>query len=290
MPNIHILDWYTNKYVKVKEVTENEKEKIKAWDKIVYEGEENWRKKLSIGSFLWYSVETDREGYFLRTLDGEEKTFFQEQQKEALSYFPSFKKDFKSTFEWSMPVTARYQIFSRQIYFYFYSEQRYQFGDFVKNFQQKVGAGIFFFQIGARDIHKTQSSVSSDAWHGWKRATSQKPQTSAISDYRRHPYTRARMKGYRKTERPLRQTQTQSRFWSRNIQTRTRKLSNQRAKNTNQKSRSWMNCIRYEYQYRRSHNQNWKQNYCQNKARWSQTKYRREKEDTTTKNQRAQEN
>lgn len=100
----------------------------------------------------------------MRKLEGEEKTYFDDKQKEAWEKFPTFKKEFKSRFEGSIPVTARYQIFSRQIYFYFYSEQRYQFGDFVKSFQDQIWSSIFFFQVGARDMIKMSPATDDIVW------------------------------------------------------------------------------------------------------------------------------
>lgn len=100
----------------------------------------------------------------MRKLEGSEKEFFEEKQKDALIHFPSFKKQFRKKFEWSIPVTARYQIFSRQTYFYFFSEQRYIFGDFVREFQQEVGTALFFFQIGARDMIKLSPATDDIVW------------------------------------------------------------------------------------------------------------------------------
>ena len=72
----------------------------------------------------------------------------------ALDIFPLFKKLFRKSFHESIPITARFQIFADQIYFYFYSEERYVFTDFVKELRQELGKNIFLFQIGARDMVK----------------------------------------------------------------------------------------------------------------------------------------
>jgi len=63
-----------------------------------------------------------------------------------------FKKLFKKYFNDSIPVTARYHVFSDQIYFYFYSEERYVFSEFVKELRELLGKSIFLFQVGARDM------------------------------------------------------------------------------------------------------------------------------------------
>jgi hypothetical protein len=55
-----------------------------------------------------------------------------------LKIFPTFKREFKEEFQNSVPITARFQIFSDQLYFFFYSEERYVFTDFVKRFREKL--------------------------------------------------------------------------------------------------------------------------------------------------------
>ena len=52
----------------------------------------------------------------------------------------------------SVPVTARFQIFSDQLYFFFYSEERYVFTEFVKKFREKLWKNMFLFQVWARDM------------------------------------------------------------------------------------------------------------------------------------------
>lgn len=152
MSYVYVLDRYTAKYYKLSDISQETKESLTHKDFVVFEYTERGKKKTSIGKNLWYPVETDRDGVFLRKLDGKEKETFDTKQARALEQFPIFKKDFKASFEWSKPVTARYQIFTHQTYFYFYSEQRYVFGDFVRNFQSKIGTAIFFFQVWSRDM------------------------------------------------------------------------------------------------------------------------------------------
>lgn len=79
---------------------------------------------------------------------------FERKQKEAKDKFPLFKKMFKTAFPTAIPVTARYHMFARQWYFYFYSEQRFNFVDFIREFRQELGAQFFLFQVGARDMVK----------------------------------------------------------------------------------------------------------------------------------------
>ncbi|MDR2415597.1 MAG: hypothetical protein LBD75_03140 [Candidatus Peribacteria bacterium] len=91
-------------------------------------------------------------GDYERILQGDEKADFDEQQKIALKIFPTFKKEFQAEYPSSVPITARFQVFSNQLYFFFYSEERYIFTEFVKRFREKLGMNMFLFQIGARDM------------------------------------------------------------------------------------------------------------------------------------------
>jgi hypothetical protein len=80
-------------------------------------------------------------------LEGKEEEEFNTQQEIALKIFPTFKREFQEEFPNSVPVTARFQIFSDQLYFFFYSEERYVFTDFVKKFREKLGKNMFLFQV-----------------------------------------------------------------------------------------------------------------------------------------------
>ncbi|MFA7298264.1 MAG: regulatory iron-sulfur-containing complex subunit RicT [Candidatus Absconditabacterales bacterium] len=153
--NVYVLDRYTNKNVLVNGVSDEQFAKLKAGDKIVYTStDQSGTSKKTVGTYLGHEIVTDREGIFQKVLLGEDRDFFDEQQKLALDIFPLFKKLFKKNFLNSIPVTARYQIFGDQLYFYFYSEERYIFTDFVREFRQEIGKNIFLFQIGARDMMK----------------------------------------------------------------------------------------------------------------------------------------
>ena len=151
----YVLDRYTNKNVLIKDVNDDQFARLKTGDKIIYSSvDQTWVSKQTVGTYLGHEIVTDRQGTFQKILEGEDKDFFNEQQSLALDIFPLFKKLFKKNFHDSIPVTARYQIFGDQLYFYFYSEERYVFTDFVKEFRQEVGKNIFLFQIGARDMIK----------------------------------------------------------------------------------------------------------------------------------------
>lgn len=128
------------------------KETLKHWDKIVYRCEEKGVWKDSIGIVLGYPINIQREAEFERVLTLQEHEDFMRQQDFALKVFPKFKKKFKAEFKGSKPITARYNPLMDQIYFYFFSEERYVFGNFVKELRDELWKNIFLFQVGARDM------------------------------------------------------------------------------------------------------------------------------------------
>ena len=151
--SVYVLDRYTNKNIKVINIDETSLQELKTWDKLVYNMEEN-NQKPSIWIYIWHDINTDRIWHFTKILKWEELDFFEEQSKFALQIFPLFKKRFKAEFKNSIPVTARFHIYLDQLYFYFYSEERYIFTDFVKKLREKIWKNIFLFQVGARDMVK----------------------------------------------------------------------------------------------------------------------------------------
>ncbi len=165
--SIYVLDRYTNKNIKVINIDENSLQELKPWDKVVYNMEEN-NQKPSIWIYIWHSINTDRIWNFTKILKWEELDFFEEQSKFALKIFPLFKKKFKAEFKNSIPVTARFHIYLDQLYFYFYSEERYIFTDFVKKLREKIWKNIFLFQVGARDMVKMDPRTDIlPCWADW---------------------------------------------------------------------------------------------------------------------------
>jgi hypothetical protein len=161
----YVLDRYTNKNVLVVWVDEDSLSQLTHWDKIVYSApDQSGNNKQTVWLFLGHEVPTERTWNFVKILAWEDKEFFDEQQKLALDIFPLFKKLFKKYFPDSIPVTARYQVFGDQLYFYFYSEERYVFTDFVKEFRQELGKNIFLFQIGARDMVRMSPWTDCIVW------------------------------------------------------------------------------------------------------------------------------
>lgn len=156
------LDRFTNKYLIIEKVPNELHDRMIVWEKIVYEQPDpkTWAMKSSIWTIIsgwnqYTCMNKDKTFFsadFLRILEWDEKEEFETQQEIALKIFPNFKKEFKAAFPNSIPVTARFQIFSDQLYFFFFSEERYVFTDFVKKFREKVGKNMFLFQIWARDM------------------------------------------------------------------------------------------------------------------------------------------
>ena len=176
MKGVLALDWYTNKYLIINKVPENIINLLKLWDKIVYEqlDQKSWSMKLSIGTLIseWSSAQSSNKekilfsADFVRILEWDEKKEFDTQQEIALKIFPTFKREFQEEFPNSVPVTARFHIFSDQLYFFFYSEERYVFTEFVKRFREKLWKNMFLFQVGARDMMRMSP------WADWMMCSS----------------------------------------------------------------------------------------------------------------------
>ena len=149
---LYVLDYFMNKNFKVLNCPDEIKTQLRHWDKIVYICEEKWVQKSSIWLVIWYPIKASRTVEFERAFSEEESREFLEQQDIAHKVFPSFKKKFKLRFEGSRPITARYNPIGDQIYFYFYSEERYVFWDFVKELRSEIWKNLFLFQIWARDM------------------------------------------------------------------------------------------------------------------------------------------
>ncbi len=157
----YILDFYTNKNFYFSTSSDLY---FSLWDKCVVrylDGEKN----LTVGIYIWSNhVWIDREVVFESLLTSEESKDFDIMQKKAREHFLIFKTMFKKSFSDAIPVTSRYHIFSRQWYFYFYGEQRYQFGDFLRQFRQEFGQQFFLYQVGARDMIKMSPATDDIVW------------------------------------------------------------------------------------------------------------------------------
>lgn len=154
-----VLDYFFNKHFKV-QFPEDFSGELQHGDKISYLLEEKGQMKESIGTVLGYPLEIERVVQFVKKMNAEECGEFAKQQDFALKVFPLFKKKFKSLFPTSKPITARYNPIMDQIYFYFYSEERYVFWDFVREFKEEIGKNMFLFQVGARDMMRLDPNAS----------------------------------------------------------------------------------------------------------------------------------
>jgi hypothetical protein len=162
MHTVAVLDRYTNKYLTVESLSEEDFLQIKIGDKLVYglPDAKTGALKNSVGTVIETApIKGDNRlsVNYIRILQGDEKTDFEQQQQIALKIFPTFKKEFQAEYPNSVPITARFQIFSDQLYFFFYSEERYVFTEFVKRFREKLGMNMFLFQVGARDMMRMSS-------------------------------------------------------------------------------------------------------------------------------------
>lgn len=156
-----------NKNLKVVDIPDDVE--LSHWDKISYLVEEKWNNKESIWTVIGFPLEVDRTAPFVKRLTKEDCEEFAKQQDFALKLFPIFKKKFKAKFQWSKPITARYNPVTDQLYFYFFSEERYVFGDFVKDLRDTIWKNIFLFQVWARDMMRIDPNtkdyvVGSDCW------------------------------------------------------------------------------------------------------------------------------
>ncbi len=125
----------------------------------------NGKKSMSIGTYIWEKYnDIERDCTYIGRLTADELQEFEEMQKKAKAHFPMFKKMFKSAFPTAIPVTARYHMFVNQRYFYFYSEQRFNFVEFIKEFRQALGGQFFLFQVGARDMVKMSPGTDHIIW------------------------------------------------------------------------------------------------------------------------------
>lgn len=145
---IYLLDRLISKHIKV--TNAKYVEQLKPGDKIIYIQDGETVQKLGI--FVGFEVPTEITGTFVEHLAGQKELQFRANQQKALNMFASFQKEFTLEFKEAIPVTARMNLQGTTAYFFFYSEQRFQFSDFVKRFREKIGMNFFLYQVGARDM------------------------------------------------------------------------------------------------------------------------------------------
>lgn len=142
---LYVLDRLINKPVKVEGKIPTD---IQAKEKIVYKDEKG---KEMLGIVLGYKTKADKSGTFSYILKDTELENFNHYQETAADLYKIFKKKFTAEFPGAKPITARMSLSGRQIYFYFFAEQRFNFAEFVKSFRQEIGQHFFLYQVGARD-------------------------------------------------------------------------------------------------------------------------------------------
>ncbi len=116
--------------------------------RVIYQDEE-WKE--AAGTVLWYETPCNKTWTFIRELTGNEKDLFDQHQKKAADLYKIFKALFTAEFQEAVPICARMHHQWTQIYFYFFAETRFQFGEFVKSFRQQIGYNFFLYQVSARD-------------------------------------------------------------------------------------------------------------------------------------------
>lgn len=148
----NVLDRYTCKNYSIAGLPENHGLVYK--QKIVYRvlDEKTKREFLSVGEYLGHDVDTDKEVSFEKILDWEDLVYFENQDLYAKELYPDFRKTFRKNFAWSIPVAARFQIYTDQVYFYFYAQERYNFADYARDLRHKIWKNLFLYQITARDM------------------------------------------------------------------------------------------------------------------------------------------
>lgn len=164
---IYVIDRYTNKYYWLQVASELE---FSVNEKVVieYKGDKD-KQVQSIGLVIGEQFTTiDRVATYIDRCSKHElqemsRTSAQEQEK-----YKIFKKEFKKAFPTSKPITARYHIISHQWYFYFYSEERYNFVEFIKRFREINGGPFFLYQVGAREMVRMSPWSEFLVWENWK--------------------------------------------------------------------------------------------------------------------------
>lgn len=151
----YISDYLINKVFKLKNWPA-----LTYWQKIIYK----WEKENSVGMVLGYEADSSVEVEFVEVLQGQKLEQYNIKQSEAKNLFRLFKTEFKKSFPQAVPVNARFNLNWNQIYFYFYSEDRFSFWDFVPRFRKKIWYNMFLFQVWARDRVRLSDAAQYREW------------------------------------------------------------------------------------------------------------------------------
>ena len=148
MKTIYLLDWLISKHVAVRDVPDHVH--FEVGEKVIYHNKEDNKKYLWLN--VWYQVECEKEWGYVWALIHKQAEQFATYQQRALDYYKMFKEQFCKLFPWAVPITARSDLHGNIVYFYFYSEDRYNFAEFVKSFRQQIPCQFFIYQVWARDM------------------------------------------------------------------------------------------------------------------------------------------
>lgn len=149
MANLYLLDWLVPKHIILEWVADNIS--VAPWDYVVYTLPEDNKQYVWLN--VWYPVEpADKKWKYVSILQGDQKNKFLDYQKKADKFYQLFKKEFPEVCPGAIPVTSRADLHWQNIYFYFYSEERYNFADFVRYLRDIVPVQFFIYQLGARDM------------------------------------------------------------------------------------------------------------------------------------------
>lgn len=165
MWSVYVLDWYTNRNYVVEGVPENIATQLTYKQKIVYRVPDKQGDVLSVGECLIHTVDTDRKVLFEKLLEGEDEAYFNDMDAYAQSLYPDFRKTFRKSFPWSVPVAARFHIYIDQVYFYFYAQERYNFADYARELRHKIGKNIFLYQVSPRDMIRLAPWFAHIIWY-----------------------------------------------------------------------------------------------------------------------------
>lgn len=166
MKDIYILDWLISKPIRLKVSKDIN---VKYWDKIIYQDISKFSNSELIWSYIWYKCDSYKDWKFIWILKEDDLVDFNNRQQKAIGVFKEkFKNEFKSYFEASVPITARYNYTWDILYFYFYAEERFDFKEFLPHFRKKVDSKFFLFQVWARDRIRMDPFANNLVWSCWK--------------------------------------------------------------------------------------------------------------------------
>lgn len=149
MAKLYLLDRLVPKHI----ILDNVQEwlVVSPGEYVMYTLPEDWKQYVWLN--VWYPVEpADKKWTFVWILQWQAKEKFLEYQKKADKFYKIFKKEFPVVCPWAIPVTTRADLQWQNIYFYFYSEERYNFADFVRHMRTIVPVAFFIYQLWARDM------------------------------------------------------------------------------------------------------------------------------------------